>query len=40
MIYGNGIRLRAIEKGDIPTFVRWLTAPETRQFLLLYWSAG
>ena len=40
MIYGNGIRLRAIEKGDVPAFVRWLNDPDTRQFLLLYWSAG
>jgi len=40
MIYGNGIRLRAIEKSDIPIFVRRLNDPETRQFLLLYWSAG
>ena len=36
MIYGNGIRLRAIEKSDIPIFVRRLNDPETRQFLLLY----
>jgi len=36
MIYGEGIRFRAIEKDDIPSFLRWLNDPETRQFLLLY----
>lgn len=36
MIYGDGIRFRAIEKEDIPNFLRWLNDPETRQYLLLY----
>lgn len=36
MIYGEGVRLRAIERADVPNFVRWLNDPETRQFLLLY----
>jgi RimJ/RimL family protein N-acetyltransferase len=36
MIYGNGLRLRAIEKEDIPRFVRWLNDPEVRENLLLF----
>lgn len=35
MILGEGIRLRAIEKSDIPRFVRWLNDPEVTQYLLL-----
>lgn len=36
MIYGNGLRLRAIEKDDLPRFVRWLNDPEVRENLLLF----
>lgn len=36
MIYGDQIRLRAIEKEDLPDFVRWLNDPEVRQGLNLY----
>ncbi|HOQ99434.1 MAG TPA: GNAT family protein [Anaerolineae bacterium] len=36
MIYGQRIRLRAIERDDIPTFVRWFNDPEVRQYLLMY----
>jgi diamine N-acetyltransferase len=36
MIYGERIRLRAVEREDIPTFVRWFNDPEVRQYLLLY----
>lgn len=36
MIYGERIRLRAIEREDIPTFVRWFNDPEVRQYLLMY----
>jgi RimJ/RimL family protein N-acetyltransferase len=32
-IMGERIRLRAIERGDIPTFVRWFNDPEVRQYL-------
>jgi RimJ/RimL family protein N-acetyltransferase len=35
MIYGERIRLRAAERGDIPTFVAWLNDPDVRQFLFL-----
>lgn len=35
MIFGNGIRLRAIERNDIPHFVRWLNDPDVTQFLLI-----
>jgi RimJ/RimL family protein N-acetyltransferase len=33
MIYGKKIRLRHVERADLPHFVRWLNTPETRQFL-------
>ena len=33
MIYGNKIRLRAIERDDIPRFVKWFNDPEVRYFL-------
>lgn len=36
MLYGDKIRLRAIEREDICTFVRWFNDPEVRQFLLMY----
>jgi RimJ/RimL family protein N-acetyltransferase len=36
MIVGQKTRLRAIERDDIPTFVRWLNDPEVRQYLELY----
>jgi RimJ/RimL family protein N-acetyltransferase len=35
MILGENIRLRAIERADIPRFVRWLNDPEVTQFLLM-----
>jgi diamine N-acetyltransferase len=34
MLVGDGIRLRAIERDDIPRFVRWLNDREVTQFLL------
>lgn len=33
MIPGNRIRLRPIEKDDIPRFVKWLADPELRSYL-------
>ena len=36
MLYGEQVRLRAIEREDIPTFVRWFNDPEVRQYLLMY----
>ncbi|MGQ9700022.1 MAG: GNAT family N-acetyltransferase [Candidatus Bipolaricaulaceae bacterium] len=36
MLYGKDLRLRAIEREDIPRFVRWLNDPEVRQFLLMH----
>jgi diamine N-acetyltransferase len=30
MIYGKRIRLRAVERADLPNFVRWLNDPEVR----------
>jgi RimJ/RimL family protein N-acetyltransferase len=36
MLYGKNLRLRAIEREDIPRFVRWLNDPEVRQFLLMH----
>ena len=35
-ILGRRVRLRAIERSDIPTFVRWLNDPEVTQYLLMY----
>jgi RimJ/RimL family protein N-acetyltransferase len=31
VIYGERIRFRAIERDDLPTFVKWLNDPEVRQ---------
>ena len=36
MIYGERIRLRHIEREDLPRFVAWLNDPEVRQGLSLY----
>ena len=36
MIVGQKTRLRAIEREDIPTFVRWFNDQEVRQFLEMY----
>lgn len=36
MIYGDRIRLRALERTDLPYFVRWLNDPEIRQGLSRY----
>ncbi len=36
MIYGQRVRLRAIEREDISTFLRWFNDPEVRQYLLMY----
>jgi diamine N-acetyltransferase len=35
VIYGDRIRLRAIERSDIPTFIRWFNDPEVRRYLLI-----
>jgi diamine N-acetyltransferase len=34
MILGSEVRLRAIERDDIPAFLRWLNDPEVKHFLL------
>jgi len=36
MIYGEHMRLRAIERSDLPRFVEWLNDPDVRQGLLLH----
>ena len=36
MIYGEGIRLRAPEREDLPRFVAWLNDPEVRENLAMY----
>ena len=36
MIVGNRVRLRAIEKSDIPNFVRWLNDREVTENLLIH----
>lgn len=36
MLIGDRVRLRGIEREDLPTFVRWFNDPEVRQYLLMY----
>ena len=36
MIIGERVRLRAIERQDIPTFVRWFNDPEVRRHLTMF----
>jgi len=36
MIIGKRVRLRAIEKNDLPHFVAWLNDPQVRRNLLIY----
>lgn len=36
MIYGERIRLRAVEREDLPAFVTWINDPEVRAGLSLY----
>jgi len=36
MLKGEKVSLRAIEREDIPTFVRWLNDPEVCKYLLMY----
>ncbi|MEA3349234.1 MAG: GNAT family protein [Chloroflexota bacterium] len=36
MIYGNRVRLRAVEKDDLPRFADWLNDPEVRQGLTVF----
>jgi len=36
MIYGQKVRLRAIEREDIPHFVRWFNDPEVTRHLAAY----
>lgn len=36
MIYGERIRFRAVEKEDLPTFVRWLNDPEVQQGITIF----
>jgi RimJ/RimL family protein N-acetyltransferase len=36
MIVGERVRLRPIEREDLPRYVRWFSDPEVRRHLLLY----
>jgi RimJ/RimL family protein N-acetyltransferase len=36
MLFGDRIRLRAIERADLPTFVRWFNDPDVRRYLAMY----
>ena len=36
MIYGDKLRLRAVERSDLRRFVEWLNDPEVREGLLLH----
>jgi RimJ/RimL family protein N-acetyltransferase len=40
MILGQRIRLRPVEKDDLPRFVKWFADPETRRYLALYLPLG
>lgn len=35
MIEGASVRLRAVERGDLPTFVKWMNDPQVTEFLVL-----
>lgn len=37
MIYGERIRLRGVEKEDLPNFVAWMNDPEVIDGLLVFW---
>jgi len=37
MLFGEKVRLRAIERDDIPRFVKWLNDPEVKQYLTMFW---
>jgi len=36
MIYGNGVRLRGVERTDLPRFVEWLNDPEVTEGLTFF----
>lgn len=36
MIYGDQVRLRALELSDVPTMVGWFNDPEVRRYLLVF----
>jgi len=40
MLYGERIRLRRIERADLPRFVEWLNDPEVRESLLQIYPLG
>jgi len=37
MIVGDKTRLRAMERGDIPAFLRWFNDPDIRGYLSMVW---
>jgi RimJ/RimL family protein N-acetyltransferase len=36
MIFGERIRFRGVERGDLPTFVKWINDPEVRHGIGIY----
>jgi RimJ/RimL family protein N-acetyltransferase len=36
MIVGNCVRFRAVERGDLPAFVKWLNDPEVQQGIMIH----
>ena len=40
MILGQRIRLRPVEKDDLPRFVKWLADPEVRSYLAMHAPIG
>ncbi|MCD6507633.1 GNAT family N-acetyltransferase [Candidatus Poribacteria bacterium] len=37
MLVGEKVRLRALERTDIPRLVKWLNDPEVKRYLRMYW---
>lgn len=37
MLVGERVRLRALERTDIPRMVKWLNDPEVKRYLRMYW---
>lgn len=37
MFYGKRIRLRGVEKDDVPRFVEWMNDPEVLEGLVIFW---
>jgi len=36
VLFGEGVRLRALERSDVPALMRWMNDPEIRRYLLAF----